>query len=191
MSLSLISCAETKSSKYQDTRYLETPPKMVHVVKPKIQTEEKSDVKSMGLGEYVVLDKSQKLSVVIIKKPFARAWNIVEQALELSNIEITDKNRDQGVFYVTFDPDSDESEDSTFIDTMTFFFFKDEYKEVSYKLTIGKQKNSTQVTAEVNDEEENDILLDDDGDEFDGQVDDGTKLLNVLYGTIKNELPVN
>ena len=194
VSLCLISCSETKSNRYQDTSHLEAPPQLIITEKPKAPTEEESESKeseSKGLGDYVLFDQSEKQAFITIKKHFPRAWNIVTQAIELNNIEITDKNREQGIFYVTFDPDSDESEDSTFIDTMTFFFFKDEYKEANYKLTVSKQENSVQVTAELNDVKEDDILLDDEGDDFDALVDDGTKLLKTLYGTIKNDLPVN
>jgi uncharacterized lipoprotein len=151
--------------------------------------EEENESERKGLANDVILAEEKQKPIIKIKKDFDRSWDIVEQALQLDEIEITDKNRDKGVFYVTFDPDT--KSDSTFVDAMTFFLFKDEYAEASYKLTLTEQKNESVITIEPIEIEENDDLLDDDGDSFEGVIDEGVILINTLYKTIRDDLPLN
>jgi len=193
MSLLIISCSSGKKRKYKNTRYLEMPPTMKVVEKPKIQVEEEKETEiseGKGLGENVSLGGEENKSVIKIKKTFDRSWEIVDQALKLNDIEITDKDREQGVFYVTYDPDDDRSGESTLIDKMTFFVFKNEYVEASYKLTVVWRESDTEVVAELADSETND-LLDDGEDDIEGSTDSGEKLLNALYKTIRDDLPIN
>ena len=117
--------------------------------------EEESESEVKGLANDVILAEVKQKPIIKIKKDFDRSWDIVEQALQLNEIEISDKNRDEGVFYVTFDPDT--KSDSTFADAMTFFLFKDEYAEASYKLTLTEQKSESVITIEPIEIEENDL----------------------------------
>ena len=182
-------CSDIKVTKYQDTSDLETPPEMVIVEKPKVLIEDSEVIKNTGLGKNVSLAGLGKEPVIKIKKTFERSWAIVEQALKLNEIEITDKNRDEGVFYVLFDPDAKPA-GSKITDTITFFFFEDEYVEAAYKLTVAWRDSDTEVTVELIDQVSNDIL-DDGEDEFEDTIDAGTKLLKTLYKTIKDDLPLD
>jgi uncharacterized lipoprotein len=150
--------------------------------------EEENESERKCLANDVILAEEKQKPIIKIKKDFDRSWDNVEQALQLDEIEISDKNRDEGVFYVTFDPDT--KSDSTFVDAMTFFLFKDEYAEASYKLTLTEQKSESVITIETIEIEEND-LLDDDGDDFEGTIDEGVILINTLYKTIRDDLPLN
>ena len=182
-------CSDIKATKYQDISDLEMPPEMVIVEKPKVLIEDSEVIKKTGLGKSVSLAGLGKEPVIKIKKTFERSWAIVEQALKLNEIEITDKNRDEGVFYVLFDPDAKQA-GSQITETITFFFFEDEYVEAAYKLTVVWRDSDTEVTVELIDQVSNDIL-DDGEDEFEDTIDAGTKLLKTLYKTIKDDLPLD
>ncbi len=75
--------------------------------------------------------------------------------------------------------------------SLSFFLFKDEYAEAAYKLTVQWQETETEVKAEFI-EQESDDLLDDGEDNFEDSIDDsGAILINKLYKTIRDDLPLN
>ncbi len=193
IALSISACSESKNPKYKDTSLLEKPPIMPIVASQKDAieedkaSEEKQDEKK-GLGDNIILTEFEQKPIIKIKKNFHLSWHFVEQALQLKDIEISDKNREKGVYYVNFDPD--EQSDSTLADAMTFFLFKDDYAEAAYKLTVKeKATDNSEVTIEHIASEEND-LMDDDGDDFNGTIDEGVMLMNTLYKTIRDELDI-
>lgn len=190
LSLWLFSCSDVKSTRYKDTSHLEIPPKMEIVEKPKKFIAESNKKNELGLGKQVILSGSGESSVIKVKKMFDRSWELVEQSLKLSKIEITDKNRDKGVFYVKFDPDTQDSGDSELIDTLTFYIFEDKYEEAIYKLTVNWRESDTEISAELANDFTSD-LLDDDEDMDDESVDSGAKLLSTLYKVIRDDLPLN
>lgn len=185
----LSACTEIKSTKYQDTSHLESPPEMeiIETAKAKVEYQEEKEV--TGIGKHVVLAGTTKNPVLKIKKLFDRSWSIVEQALKLNEVKVTDKNRDQGVFYVDFDPDSKDDKDSG---SISFSLFSDDFEEASYKLTVIWRESDTEVSAELTQTESSD-LLDDDEDkvDFDSSIDSGAILIKTLYKTIRDDLPVN
>ena len=126
-----------------------------------------------------------------IKKLVDRSWALVEQALKLSEIEITDKNREEGVFYVLFDPDNQNSGDSESTDSITLFFFNDEYDEAAYQISVAWIETDTEVRAELVKQIDSDLLDDEDEVDFEGSVDGGAMLLKALYKTIRDDLPLN
>jgi len=184
--LLLSACAEVKNTRYKDTHELEMPPVMKIDERPKRQKPQEE--KNAGLGDIVSLAGSDALPVIKLKKMFDRSWSIVEQGLKLSEIEITDKNRGSGVFYLKFDPDSQESKDSGMMDSLSFFLFQDDYEEAAYKLTVVWRESDTEVSVELVDQESDD-LLDDGEDDIEGSIDSGAKLIEKLYKTIRDDLP--
>jgi hypothetical protein len=190
MALCIGACSESKNPKYKDTSLLEKPPVMPIVAKQKDRVEESEEEQDekKGLGDNIILTEFEQKPIIKIKKNFDLSWNFVEQALQLKDIEISDKNREKGIYYVTFDPD--EQSDSTLADAMTFFLFKDDYAEAAYKLTVKeKATDNSEIIIEHIATEEND-LMDDDGDDFDGTIDEGVMLMNTLYKTIRDELEI-
>jgi len=183
-------CAGGKNIKYKDTHRLEMPPEMKMMVPPKALIKDAEEIKNTGLGSHVLLAGQEKQTIIKIKKTFDRSWDIVEQALKLNEIEITDKNREQGVFYVLFDPDKRNPENTSLISNLAFFIFEDEYAEAAYKLTVVWRDNNTEVSIGLVDQPVDDHL-DEYDDEFEDYVDDGGQLLNVLFKTIKDDLPLN
>jgi len=183
-------CSDVKNTKYKDTSALEAPPVMKIAETPKVQFEEKEEAENTGLGDIVSISSSAEYPVIKIKKMFERSWSIVEQGLALSEIEITDRNRDKGVFYVKFDPDRLSSKDSGLLDKMTFFLFKDDYEEASYKIAVVWRESNTEVSTELIDEVDND-LLDDGEEDFESSIDSGGMLIKALYKTIRDDLPID
>jgi outer membrane protein assembly factor BamC len=188
-SLVLVSCAESKNSRFRDTSHLEKPPEMeIAETAKEVVAEEDKEISSTGLGdEYVSYSDSAEKPMMKIKKLFDRSWILVEQALKLSKIEITDKNRDQGFFYVNFDPNAEESNDN-----VTFLFFEDEYDAAAYKLIVEWNETATEVTTELVNRVNTDLPDEEDMEDFEGSVvDGGAKLLKKLYKTIRDDLPLD
>ena len=190
MPVLISACSEVKNPRYKDTSALEVPPVMEIAETPQAPRDDAEEAENTGLGGIVSISGSAEHPVIKIKKMFERSWNIVEQGLALSEIEITDKNRDRGVFYVKFDPDRQTSKDPGLLDKMTFFLFKDDYEEAAYKMTVVWRESNTEVSAELIDEAGDD-LLDDGEDDFESSIDSGGKLINALFETIRDDLPID
>jgi len=188
----LISCAEGEKSRFKDTSHLEMPPELDIVETEPVVVGEYEKLTNTGLGDDVSYTGPDENPVMKIKKLFDRSWVLIEQALKLSEIEITDKHREQGVFYVNFDPDARDSKDTELIDSVSFFFFEDEYDAAAYKLKVEWRETDTEVTVELVDQVNTDLLDDDEDEEdFEGSVDSGSKLLKKLYRTIRDDLPLD
>lgn len=190
MPLLVSSCAEVKSTKYKDTSALEVPPAMDIVEKPVAQVKASEAIENKGLGDVVSVADSDNKQVIKIKKIFDRSWSIVEQALKLSEIQITDKNREEGLFYVKFNPSQQRSNKAGLMDSVSSFLFSDGYEEESYKLTVVWRVSDTEVSAELVETEQDDPLDDEKGD-FDGPVDSSAKLIKLLFKTIRDDLPID
>jgi uncharacterized lipoprotein len=175
----VVGCAEVKE-KYQDTSELEQPPKMDIVEPSPVSGSDKvTPVEKKSLADSVFLDDAEKPTVLKIKKLFDRSWDIVGQAIVKKKIEITDKNREQGVFYLKYDASQDSG--STVFGNIRLFVFEDEYTEAEYKLTVTWWETATEVRAEM-------IVKDEDNDRETEYADGSAKLLKALYDTISNQL---
>lgn len=176
----LSACAEGK--KYRDTTGLETPPRLA------ITTDDSATLGAASpqqeakksLADSVFVDDAEKPSVLKIKKLFDRAWDIVGQALAQKKIEITDKNRDAGVYFVKYDPSADSG--TAVFGNVKIFIFEEEYREAPYKLSIVWRDTETEVRAEMLPQPESEER--DDDEEF---ADGSSKLLKALYETIRDE----
>jgi len=191
-SLLIVSCSDINNAKYQDMSYLEQPPTLEIEEQPVVAEVDEDENIDRGLGEVVALAGPEDEPIIKIKKMFDRSWDIVEKALKYNEITITDKNRDEGVFYLIFDPDAKTKGKSGMFDNMAFFFFEDEYDEAAYKLTVAWRETDSEVIAQVL-HQKDEHLLDDDEDEedFSGSVDPGGILIKKLYITIRDDLPLD
>lgn len=190
----VISCSNSKSVYNQKTELLEVPPRMTMVQQTAREApaeDDKKEPEQKGLGgKTVSFSQAGQQATLKIKKTFDRSWEILEQALTLKNIKVTDKDREQGIFYVTYDTDQQQSDDASFMDKMSFFFFDDDALESSYTLTAKWKESTTDVTSALIKAEEND-LLDDGEDDRETPSDHGNLLLKTLYKTIKDDLIVH
>ncbi len=179
MAMSMLpACTEGK--KYLDTTELETPPRLAiaeHAPAPG----ESPETVTKSLADSVFIDDSEHPTLLKIKKLFDRSWDLVGQALERRKIEITDKNREQGVYYVKYDPSADSG--SRLFGNVKIFIFEQEYAEAGYKLTVAWHETATEVRAEMVNPDQ--AAVDEDGEEL---GDGSEKLIKALYDTIRDDL---
>ncbi len=91
-------------------------------------------------GSSLMIDQMQK-----------QAWRLVARALSRQNIEIVERNMDQGYFYVKYDPDAVKPEDSSFWDEMLFLFGEDPSHEKEYRISLLEvAPQETEVTVQNN-----------------------------------------
>ncbi len=184
--LFIVACG--KNRKYQDNSSLEKPPTLAitKIINAPAVNETNPDT---GLNDAVILIDATHLN---LKQPFDQAWTTLETALEFNRIEISDRNRETGDYFINYDPDNTQNKESEFLDNLTFFLFKDDYEEAPYKITLTKNKQGVNISAEKLEQFQIDLL--DDGDEisFDDKTNDGVnKLIRYLYRTLKSDLPLD
>ncbi len=185
----LSACKEVKSTRYRDTTGLEQPPEMEIVEPAKVEPQRNEQENLTGLGDVVSLSTEDGEAVILVKKIFDRSWDMVGQTLELIQVEVTDKNREQGVYYVNFDADQQSSKDKGLMEKTFFLFEDDDYEEAAYKLFVKWNENNTEVSTELVEKVEDDFL-DEKGD-FDSKEDGGEKLIHLLYKTMRDDLPID
>ena len=136
LSLGVVACS-AEDSRYRDTSMLERPPELV-VSKPAgaphIADNSKIPKKrdEPGLGSDVSMTTTTPPQL-IIKQPFDDAWNTVGLALKQSDIEITDREHDKGLYYVSYDASGS--------------FFSKKQNEAIYVLTLENAGAETKITA--------------------------------------------
>jgi uncharacterized lipoprotein len=181
LSLGLVSCGTSGDSRYQDTTMLERPPAIaVHNQKGQPLEVDNSTIPKKrdepGLGSDVYMTDTIPAQLRI-KQPFDNAWNTLGLALKQSDIKITDRERDKGLYYVVYRPDNS--------------FFSKKYNEAIYLLLVEKDGSGTKITATLGSAAEqsssrNRGLVNDNSQD---QPDDGAeKLLQSLYETIRDDL---
>ncbi|WP_081679142.1 outer membrane protein assembly factor BamC [Methylobacter luteus] len=176
----LVSCGTTEEAHYRDTSMLERPPTLVANKPANEQKEADSNSESeeeakTGLGTKVYMTDSNS-TLFVIKQPFDEAWNTLAQALKQQDIEITDRNREEKAYYVTYDPDDYDPGSS-------FSFFKDDYAEEDYLLKLEARDDGTAISAEAVDKTNPDSSSDN------GKPTDGAgRLLKSLHETLRDDL---
>lgn len=190
--LIITSCSEPAATKYKDTTELEVPPTIKIVETEQSLPEKDNEIAEKAISSKVLLAGTEQAPVIKIKKLFDRSWNLVEQALKLNDIEVKDKNRDLGVFYILYSGEEQTPDKMQTFDKISSFFFGDDTKKSGYKLTVAWHVSDTEVAAEIV-AEDDDELLDDakDKEDFVIPVDNSANLINVLYKTLKHDLEIN
>jgi outer membrane protein assembly factor BamC len=110
-----------------------------------------------------------------INVPFTRAWRIVNKALSRKSIEVNERDQEEGLFTVQYDPNEQKVEDGSYWDEVVFMFSGIQSNEKTYLLKL--EKNSQQTDIVVVDEDQQ--LLSDPA---------SFKLLTLLQETIKADL---
>ena len=184
-SLGLVSCGTSEDSRYRDTSMLERPPAL-GVLKQgtePLMTDnstipKKKDETGLGAEVYMTTTTPSQLR---IKQPFDDAWNTLDLALKQSEIEITDREHDKGLYYVTYDPEKS--------------FFSNKHNEAIYVLTVENDGAETKITATLGNANEQSSAgsrgehRSPPKDNSATQPTDGAeKLLQSLYETIRDDL---
>ncbi len=105
----------------------------------------------------------------------ARAWRMVGKALSRKSIEVTNRNQEEKLFNVQYDPDKQEVEDGSIMDEVSFFFQGFDLNEQEYVLKLVENNQQTEV-----------IVMDKDQKPV---ANAGSlSLLMLLHDTIKSDL---
>lgn len=110
-----------------------------------------------------------------INAPTAMVWRMVGKALSRKAIEVTDRNQDEGLFHVQYDPNKQDVEDGSFWDEIAFVIKGFEVTEQEYVLKLVESSRQTDVM--IMDKEQKPVT-----DEA------GLSLLTLLHDTIKADL---
>jgi outer membrane protein assembly factor BamC len=123
--------------------------------------------------ELVDVDKGEKR--LRIGASTATAWRMVGKALSRKSIEVTNRNQDERLFHVQYDPNKQEVEDESIWDEVVFLFKGLEVTEQEYVLKLVENNQQTDV-----------IIM----DKEQKPVPDGMSLslLTLLHDTIKADL---
>ena len=132
-----------------------------------------------GLGSAVSMTTTRPPQLKI-KQPFDDAWNTLGLALKQSEIEITDREHDKGLYYVSYDSSGS--------------FFSKKQNEVIYVLTVENDGAETKITATLGNAAEQTnssrgVHRSSSNENSAAQSTDGAeKLLQSLYETIRDDL---
>ena len=108
LSIILLACGEVPKSRYRDTSQLERPPGLEIAAPASVDMPEKKSVVAKGLGDHVHLE----FPLLTLDMPFDHAWQYLEDALIARRIKINDRNREEGKFFVHFNPNGRDQKKS-------------------------------------------------------------------------------
>lgn len=122
-----------------------------------------------------LLDSEQGAKQLRIGAPIAIAWRMVGKALSRNSIEVTNRNQEERLFHVQYDPNKNEVEDGSIWDEVVFFFVGFDISEQEYVLKLVESNQQTDVIIMGKDQK---------------PATDRTSLslLTLLYDTIKADL---
>lgn len=184
--IALAGCTSSHDGLTQDLSALEVPPYIVvitqtataAVTEPELEdTSSKKPAKS-ALDGIVSLDLTPPSPSIKIKKLFDRSWAIVAKALKISAISITDKNRDKGIFYISF---AQEESLSSWLSGTS--------ETLPYKVTVTWGQTHTTVVSQPIKPKKS--PLDDPDDDFDfaNAQNQAKAIIEQLYQVMKHEWP--
>lgn len=108
---------------------------------------------------------------------FSKSWRVVNKALSHNTIEVTERNYDQAVITIQYDPNEKKVKDDSFMDEVDFILKGIDINDHVYVLKLEQHNQQTDVI--VLNEEHLPILND----------DASLGLLKVLANSIKADLP--
>lgn len=111
-----------------------------------------------------------------IEESIERAWRYVGKALSRQSIEIINRNDEQFMYIVQYDPDAKDIEDGSIWDELVFLFGDDPAQEKEFRIRL-TEKNQKMTEVIVLDE--NDVPI---------SQGAGLRLLNLLKDTINQDL---
>lgn len=180
----LASCAGNEVN--SELASLEKPPRIVdfstyneaypsHAPSDQQESEETGTMENFDV---LLTEQGGRKTTLTIVKPYDKAWPRVAKALSQAAFDVTDKDRDAGVFYVSYDPNYKQS---GWEKTLNFFSGNSELIN-DYQLKLTDNNAITEITAE---------LIEDDLD--DGSYSDPDKAVETfmlaLYKILRTQKP--
>ncbi|SJM93300.1 outer membrane protein assembly factor BamC [Crenothrix polyspora] len=180
----LVACGSV-NDRYADNDMLERPPEMLpSTSEPEPVAQEEVRKKAVkGLGDDINVNNGGSVQLKL-KRSFDIAWHDLELILKHKEIEIKDREHDKGQYYVIFDADDYQAEDSGFFDKSKAFFNND-YKPVVYIVTVEADGDSeARISAAL----ANDTEQTTSNDKDDHLTDGADKLSLYLYKSLRDDL---
>jgi len=178
--LQLTACSYFFPDKEKDYLYskeisaLEIPPELRAEEKPNTQISEKSVPKSFAYEVVLVTEPEQ--TFLRVNSSFAHVWRIVGKALTEVNVEVTDKNRAQAVYYVQYDPElQDADKDGSYWQELVFMFSSDIHQELPYQIFLESSEDNTHIFVR---DKSAKVLSE----------DKGLQLLRLIFDTINKDI---
>jgi outer membrane protein assembly factor BamC len=140
-------------------------------ITPVTESDDKDTVSDIKLLKYD--DGESRLR---IGAGFSKSWRVVSKALSRKSIEVTERNHEQGLFTIQFDPDEKKVTDESFMDELSFIVHGINSNEKEYFLKLEEHDQQTDVIV-LNDEH---LPLPND--------DAALRLLKVLADTVNADL---
>ncbi len=122
-----------------------------------------------------LVDAEEGIQRLRIGAPVVTAWRMVGKALSRKAIEVTNRNQEERLFYVQYDPNAKEVEDDSMWDEVVFLFKGLQINEQEYILKL--VENNLQTDVIITDKEQKPVA-----------TPEGLSLLMLLHDTIKADL---
>ncbi|MFM8342049.1 MAG: outer membrane protein assembly factor BamC [Methylomonas sp.] len=191
LSLLLVACADSPD-KYRDIKHLEMPPTLAierntstpvkssrsSSTTSTANTSETNSKPASDLDKLIYLAGDDQHPVLQLKTRFERGWDLINHGLQLADIEVIDKNHDEGKIRVRYVADQ-ASKGRGFVSSVTSFF-TDKFADTEYTLTLDKDSRITGVHIDKVTSGENDA------ESFNNN--DAKALATLLQKTIKTDL---
>lgn len=139
---------------------------------PQTETDQELDRKSIQVE---LVDADQGTKRLRIGTSSITAWRMVGKALSRNSIEVPNRNQEERLFHVQYDPNKRAVEDGSFWDEVVFFFSGFEINEREYILKLVENNRQTDV-----------IIMDKEQKPVADQA--SLRLLTLLHDTIKADL---
>jgi outer membrane protein assembly factor BamC len=136
--------------------------------------EPKADDKDKGTPVELVRFSDGERRLRIPRSP-DQAWHLVSKALSRNAVEVTQRDQDQKLFYVQYDPDKGKAEDGSLLDEAVFLFKGFEVNEKQYLLKLIAVDGKSDLA--ITDKDMNPVPDD----------EAAVKLLRLLGGTIQGD----
>lgn len=175
--LLILGCADVPD-KYRDIHHLELPPVLPieHVnPQPAVTADDmvaKEKTKS-ALAGLVAFEDDGDHPRLILKTRSERAWEMVTTALQLSDLEVLDKNREDNRIQLRYDADLGGKS----VGWVNSLFLTNDYPEADYLITLTEGAGGVRVETKLSKP-----------DELDPKDDASAQLLRLLHQTIDEKI---
>lgn len=148
----LLACGETPE-RYRDLHHLEMPPELTiehthhqaAVGADDLKSGSNTSRSSSILAGLMAFEEVGGKPQLTLKTRPERAWEMIATALRISNVNVLDKNREQLVFQVRYDPDVD-GKDISFVRSL----LNNAYPEADYSITLKEESAGMQINVKPN-----------------------------------------
>jgi outer membrane protein assembly factor BamC len=153
----------------------EAAPAETNDARPSAPPAEEAPAIERKLIQVELVDSEQETKQLRIGAPSAIAWRMVGKALSRKAIEVTNRNQEEGLFHVQYDPNRKAVEDESFWDELNFVLSGFEVTEQEFVIKLVENNQQTSV-----------IIMDKEQKPVAGGA--GLSLLTLLHDTITADL---